>query len=288
MAADLAYILKGYELTNTQRVVYGVLDGLSRASAKRGKPYTYIGQKALAERVGVCPRTVYAALKRLQEVGLIMVKRRGLTRTNAIYVLSPSATKEERQIRRVICESGTAKNAIPIINPKRDNNNTIDISINPQNSDNAASPQMINSGVTAKKGKPTNKRPHINYEERQRMKKKYKDYLYQKLNVKELYDSMLYFGYDDAELKAVEKVIELISTTMSSKGKIMVNGALITPIQWWSIVKEITQDGVLNLIYKLPNQENIRNYKAYMLASLYNEAMKSTLTQPWYKRGTFA
>ena len=82
MSMDLAYILRGYEISNTAKVIYGLLDGLSRASASNGLPYTYIGQRAIAERVGVCERTAHTAIKQLVSAGLIMVKRRGLTKTN--------------------------------------------------------------------------------------------------------------------------------------------------------------------------------------------------------------
>lgn len=276
MAMDLTFVLKGYNLTNTQRVVYGVLEGLSRASAKKGLPYTYIGQKALAERVGVSPRTIYAALKRLKEVGLIMVKRRGQGRNNAIYVLSPSATKEERQVRQLICESRPAKCAKAYIKNQR-LNNTIDKSISPVNDINAASPQ--DKGRTAKKGKPTNKQLRRSIEERQKIKKRYKDFLLQKLKVQELKD---FIFSDGDEIQSIEKIIELISNTMSSKGKIMVNGSLLLPCQWWSVVKNISQETVLNLIYKLRTAKDIRNYRAYLLASLYNAALQETISRPWY------
>lgn len=277
MAADLTYILKGYDLTNTQRVVYGVLEGLSRASAKKGLPYTYIGQNALAERVGVSPRTIYAALKRLKEVGLIMVKRRGQGKNNAIYVLSPSATKEERQVRQLICESRPAKNAKPYIKNQRLNNNDSK-TIHPHNDIDAATPQ--DKGKTAVKGKPTNKQPRRrSIEERQLIKKRYKDYLLQKLKLYELKD---FIFSDGDEIQSIEKIIELISNTMSSKGKIMVNGSLLLPSQWWSVVKNLSQETILNLIYKLRTAKDIRNYRAYLLASLYNAALQETISRPWY------
>ena len=277
MAVDLTYILKGYDLTNTQRVVYGVLEGLSRASAKKGLPYTYIGQNALAERVGVSPRTIYAALKRLKEVGLIMVKRRGQGKNNAIYVLSPSATKEERQVRQLICESRPAKNAKPYIKNQRLNNNDSK-TIHPHNDIDAATPQ--DKGRTATKGKPTNKQPRRrSIEERNLIKKRYKDYLIQKLKLEEFRNFIL---SDGEEIQSIEKVIELISNTMSSKGKIMVNGSLLLPSQWWYVIKNISQETVLNLIYKLNNTKNIRNYRAYFLAALYNAAMEETILKPTY------
>ena len=281
MAADLAYILKGYELTNTQRVVYGVLDGLSRASAKRGKPYTYIGQKALAERVGVCPRTVYAALKALQGEGLIMVKRRGQGKNNAIYVLSPSATREERQITRLICESRKAKIAVPPINSQRVNN-TIDYQSIPTKEDNAATPQIKNSvSVARSKGKPTNKRPRINYEEKKKAKQRYKEYLYLRLKVNELKEEWIWVNDIDRlnnDIDSIEKIIELIASIAAGKGKIMVNGALLTSQAWWYGVKNITQDRVIETLRRVNDAKSVKNRKAYLLASLYNDGIQEVIS----------
>ena len=277
MSMDLAYILRGYEISNTAKVIYGLLDGLSRASASNGLPYTYIGQRAIAERVGVCERTAHTAIKQLVSAGLIMVKRRGLTKTNAMYVLSPNATKEERSNKKAICGSRNEKNSFHNINTQRVIKTIEDKPSIPSNENCAASPQ--NRSTTPPKGKPTNKRPRVNVDDKQRLKKEYKEYLIRKLKLVELKNDILSHGDD---IRALEKLIELISNTMSSKGKIMVNGALLMPIQWWSVVKNIEQDTVFNLIYRLEHSNNIKNYRAYLLASLYNAAMEQTLRTPWY------
>lgn len=277
MAADLAYILEGYELTNTQRVIYGVLDGLSRASAKRGKPYTYIGQKALADRVDVCPRTVYAALKRLQEVGLIRIKRRGLTRTNAIYVLSPS-------IEQGNCESRNAKFANPNINSER-YNKVIDCQSIPSNGqDNALTAQIINVSTSTHKGKPTKKRPRIDYEAKKKAKQLYKEYLYKRLKVKELKSEWIWVNDIDRlnnDIDSIEKTIELISNIAAGKGKIMVNGALLTANEWWYGVKNITQDRVFDTLNRVYRAKYVKNKKAYLLAALYNDGIQESITHNW-------
>lgn len=277
MSMDLAYALSGYKLTNTARVIYGVLDALSCASAKKGFPYVWIGQRAIAERVGVCERTAHTAIKALASAGLIMIKRRGHCKTNLIFVMSPKATKQEKDKTRAICSSYPAKVAVHNITPKININNTDSKLSVPVNDNDAVSPQ--DKGTTSPKGKPTNKRPRRNIEEKQRVKKQYKDYLIRKWKLEKLKNNWL---ADDDDIRAMEKLIELVSNTMSNKGKIMVSGALLMPIQWWSVVKDISQDAVLDLLYRLEHTTKIKNYRAYLLASLYNTAMEETLVKPWY------
>lgn len=282
MSLDLAYALRGYEISNTAKVIYGVLEGLSRASASKGLPYTYIGQKAIAERVGVCERTAHTAIKQLVSVGLIMVKRRGLCRTNAMYVLSPKATKQEKDNIKAICGSGTAKNAFSNITSKSVNKTIDDKPSIPVNENSAASPQ--DKAFTAPKGRPTNKRPRINVDERQKMKQKYKEYLYKRLDVNNFLDALM---SNADEHEALIKIVELISNTMASKGQIMVNGCLLTKEQWWYVVKNISQCMVIELIYKLRKAKDVKNMRAYMLASLYNAAMIETIEKPWYSAADY-
>lgn len=277
MSMDLAYALSGYQLTNTARVVYGVLDGLSRASAKKGLPYVWIGQRAIAERVGVCERTAHTAIKQLVSTGLIMVKRRGHCKTNLIFVISPKATQQERANIKTICGSYPAKIAVHNITPKININNTDSKLSVPVYDNDAVSPQ--DKGTTQTKGKPTNKRPRQNIEEKQRLKKQYKEFLIRKWKLYELNNDWFSSGDD---VRALEKLIELVSNTMSNKGKISVNGGLLMPIQWFSVVKEISQDAVLDILYRLEHTTKIKNYRAYLLASLYNKAMEETLVKPWY------
>lgn len=277
MGMDLAFALRGYEISNTAKVIYGVLEGLSRASAAKGLPYTYIGQRAIAERVGVCEKTVRSSLKQLKAAKLILVKRRGQGLNNAIYVLSPTMTAQEKEVKTVSFLSRTEKKSHSNINPKRDIKNIDSKTIYPQKDVDAASPQ--DKGRTASKGRPTNKRPSIKVEERQIMKKKYKEYLYHHLKVDEFRGDFFTSG---EECEALEKIIELIANTMAGKGKIMVGGSLLSPQQWWYMVKNISQNTIIDLIYQLREARNVKNMRAYLLASLYNAAMEETIQKPWY------
>ena len=283
MAMDLAYVLRGYRLTNTARVIYGLLDGLSQASARNGKPYTYISRASIAERVGVCEKTVRTCLKSLKSCGLIAEKRVGRGLNNHIFVFSPKQPQEEKQKKvetadHSIYHSRTVKNAVLYTNTKKVITNTIDKSIYPANEDIAPTAQIKNS-VSSRKGKQTNKRPRVNIEEKQKAKKRYKEFLIRKWRIEE--DKFSLFD-DIDEYKAIEKIIELISNVMSSKGKIMVNGSLILPSQWWYVVKEISVRTIQELLFKLESARNVKNYRAYLLAAIYNSALEETLQKPWY------
>lgn len=61
------------------------------------------GQTALAERVGLSPRSVFTHLKQLQQVGLLTVERRGQGMTN-LYTLK----RFDPILNRNSCETGIA------------------------------------------------------------------------------------------------------------------------------------------------------------------------------------
>lgn len=280
---DLTYYLRGYAISNTAMLVYGLLDGLSKASGSQQKGYTYISRQSIAERIHKCERTARKAVKELEAVGLIKVKRMGRGLNDRIFVFAPNtpAAEKEGKVEGAdlsVYRTETAKNAALIDNTQKAINNHIDISINPANAtDNAAKPQM--KGQTAPKGRPTNKRPQRNVEERQRLRKKYRDYLRQQLKVEE-YDKDIFTYYEDVE--ALKKMVDLMANTMVSKAKIMVNGALITNQQWWYVVKNISQNAILDIIWAIPKYQNVRNLHAYLLATIYNTAIQEQISKPWF------
>lgn len=282
MAMDLTYVLRGYELSNTSKVIYGLLEGLSRASAAKGKPYTYISRQSIADRCGVCEKTVRNALKQLNAAGLITEKRMGRGLNNHIFVFLPKTPQEEKKktvdaADHSIFQSRTVKNPVLYTNGEKVNNTQIDKSIYPDTDKVAASRQ--NSGRTQPKGRPTNKRPHSNIEERKKIKKKYKDFLYQHLMVKDFIGDIMSNGY---ECEALEKIIELMSNTMAGKSRLMVNGCLMNNQQWWYVARNISQSKIIDIIYKIPHFKNVKNPNAYLLAAIYNAALQETLERPWY------
>ena len=282
MAMDLTYVLRGYEISNTSKVIYGLLEGLSRASAAKGKPYTYISRQSIADRCGVCEKTVRNALKQLNAVGLITEKRMGRGLNNHIFVFLPKTPQEEKKktveaADHSIFQSRTVKNPVLYTNGEKVNKTHIDKSIYPDNDKDAASRQ--NSGRTQAKGRPTNKRPHSNIEERKKIKKKYKDFLYLHLKVNAFVGDINTNGY---ECEALEKIIELMANTMAGKGRLMINGCLMNNQQWWYVVKNISQEQIIDLIYKIPHFKNVKNPNAYLLAAIYNAALQETLEKPWY------
>jgi len=275
MSMDLAYALRGYDISNTAKVVYGLLDGLSRASAAKGKPYTYISRKSIAERCGVCEKTARTAIKALKSVGLIAEKRIGQGLNNHIFVFLPKETKEEKQktidaADHSIYHSRTVNNSVLYTNTEKVIKSRMDISIHSTN---------VDKGYTPPKDKPTPKRPRINVDERQKLRKQYRDYFLKRLKYEEYsHDQLTTFE----DIDALRKVIETMSNTMASKGQIYVNGTLITPQQWFYVVKNIEQSQVISIISSIPHWKNVRKPRAYLLSCLYNSALHETLLKPWY------
>lgn len=282
-AYDVSYALKDYQISNTAKVIWGYLNGLAQASANKGLPYVYAGQKNIAERVGVTVRTVHNAMRQLQSAGLVKVRRRGQGLNNQTYVLSPVArelekARDDRQSSGGSFQSGSEKNACPTIKAERVISNSIDYQSIPKN-DNENAPTAQNlSGVTAKKNRPTNKRPLSKIAERSKRKAEYKRIMYQRLKVKEFKDSWwLYDVNIDDDIETLEKTIEIIANTAAGQGKIMVNGALLTPQAWWYCVQNITQDGVFEVVRRVNENFFVKNHKAYLLAALYNEGLQESL-----------
>lgn len=269
---DLAYYLRGYNLTSTAKLIYGVLDGLSRASASKGLLYTFISRKSIAERVDVSERTARRAINQLKEAGLITVKRMGRGLNDRIFVHAPNIPKEERD-RKTRTDNDRPradKMDAPIINTKS-TNTFIDVSINPQN-------EPV-KGYTAPKGKETKKRPRRNYHDRQMLKAKYRKMMMESLNFDRLECDMF---IPNEEIEAIRNAINIIAEVASNKQNISINGALITSRQWFEIVKKLSMGALRTIIHKSADYTNVRNPRAYFLACLYNGANENILSQPWY------
>ena len=274
---DLCYYLRGYNLSSTAMLVYGVLESLSKASLKRGKPYVYISRASIGEKIGKSERTARRAVKELQRANLIVVKRMGRNLNDHIFVFAP---KEPQESKQTIVE--TANHSVyadaqelpqmtaPYNNTEKVNNNTADISILPVNDD---------RGHTPPKGKPTPKRPRANVEERQKLRKQYRDYFRKRMKYEEYQHDYL-ATYDETD--ALAKVIDHMANTMANKGQIYVNGTLLTPQQWFYVVKNIEQEQVLDIIAGIHSWKNVRKPQAYLLSCIYNSALQGTLIKPWY------
>ena len=283
---DLCYYLREYHLSNTAMLVYGLLDGLSKASAKRGKAYTYISRRSIGERIGKSERTAQRAVKELERANLIMVKRMGRNLNDHIFVFSPMTTQEEKTAtvetaNHSVYVSGlnTAKMSCPIINTQKVINKQDDISIIPENQRFSVSNRKEDNGFTPKKGRPTNKRPRKDIAKETALRKHYTDLLRKQLKYDDYRHSIFTMGED---VDALDKMIALMANFMSGSTKIMVNGALLTKLQWWDVAKNITQEGILNIIAKIPYFENVRKPQAYLLACVYNSALHETLMKPWF------
>ena len=76
------FVLRTRRVSGRAKLVYALL--LSRAWGD--KDTAFPGQQRLAEECGSSPRSVWAAIKELEEQGFLTVIRRGLGRTN-LYIL---------------------------------------------------------------------------------------------------------------------------------------------------------------------------------------------------------
>jgi hypothetical protein len=223
-------------------------------------------------------------------VGLITEKRMGRGLNNHIFVFLPKTPKEEKQEKVKSADhnfyhSRTVNNSAFNTNTEKVNN-SIDCQSIHTNEDKAATPQIKNSvSVARSKGKPTNKRPRINYEAKKKAKQRYKEYLYQRLKVNELKEEWIWVNDIDRlnnEIDSIEKIIEVIASIAAGNGKIMVNGALLSSQAWWYGVKNITQDRILETLNRVYNAKSVKNRKAYLLAALYNDGIQEVITQPCY------
>ena len=279
---DLTYVLRGYSISNTAMLVYGLLEGLSKASANRGKAYTYISRKSIAERVGKCERTARKAVKELEAVGLISIKRMGRGLNDRIFVFEPQANQLEKEQKAAgadlsVYRSKVAEIAALNVNPKKVIKNT-DKSICPHKTETTAA-QPQEKGRTAPKGRPTNKRPRRTKEQIQEMRKRYREYLEDKLNYIQNCCSLLTTSED---CDALDNAIEMLVNTLTSKRKIKVNGCYLTTEQYWNVIKNITEENVFRVISKLGHAVNVKNTTAYFLASLYNETQTDTFYNSFY------
>ena len=281
---DLAFALRDYRISHTAMIIYGMLNSLSNAAVSKQKGYVFISRKSIAAKVNKCERTARKCVKELESVGLIHIKRMGRGLNDRIWILPPHCPQEEAEQKiansnMAIYRTETVKVAALNINTKKINNNQVDISINPENQRLNVAQRPEDKGFTAKKGRPTNKRPRRNIEKETALRKYYTDLLKKQLKYEEYRHD--YFTMRE-DVEALEKVISLIANYMSGNTKIMVNGALLTKSQWWDMVKNIEQWQILDLIAKIPHFQNVRKPQAYLLACMYNSALHETLMKPWY------
>ena len=265
-------------------IIYGMLNSLSNAAVSKQKGYVFISRKSIAAKVNKCERTARKCVKELESVGLIYIKRMGRGLNDRIWILPPHCPQEEAEKKIAnsdmsIYRTETVKVAALNINTKKINKNQVDISINPENQRLNATDRKEDKGFTAKKGRPTNKRPRKDIATETAVRRYYRDILEKKLKFEEYKRG--FFNVEE-DIEAFDKMITLISNFMSGNTKIMVNGALLTKKQWWDVVKDMTQQDITTIIYKIPYFKNVRKPQAYILACLYNSVLQESLMKPWY------
>lgn len=278
----------------------------SRRAGKRdakGVAYCYASHNAIAEAIGKSKRTADRAIAELKAAGLISLQR---TRHNGHIYLTALSTDNAAAYGT----SRTATNGTSNINHKNFSN-IADISIlqyktqetAPQMAANAADDAKIAEasaliqppaaikmqegsendsikGKTAKKGRPTAKRPRITKAAKEAAREKYRRQLEKKLDM-----SNLCWGMPDLvdEGQQRQALIDLIAEAVSVKGRqIRVNGAGLSAEQYWYVVQNISAEAIEGLFDRVKAAEvctGIANRRAYMLAAVYNAVQYHSMTQ---------
>lgn len=259
-------------LCTDSKVLYGLmLDrmGLSRKNGwydKNGHAYIYYSVASIQEDMGLSNKTVSKCLKELKELGLIKVVRQGLTKNNIIYVMDfsrpapdapdipeedntpllPNEPEESSGEDRV--EEAALENYDPGASQK-------DTSLD----DYAAPPQDIPPDKARGKtrDKPTER-----------------DYANTVLEIKQniSYERLLQKYNSPTGHRIVEGVVALLADILCFPGESVVINK--TPVPYDVVRTKLEQVECDHVEYVLDNILNsnieIKNYKSYLLSSLYN------------------
>lgn len=259
-------------LCTDSKVLYGLmLDrmGLSRKNGwydKNGHAYIYYSVASIQEDMGLSNKTVSKCLKELKELGLIKVVRQGLTKNNIIYVMdfsrpAPDAPDipEEDNIpllpdepdgEESSGEDRVEETALDNYDPGAGQKDTPDY---------AAPPQDIPPDKV--RGKTRDKPSESNYKN---------TVLEIKQNIS--YERLLQKYNSPTGHRIVEGVVALLADILCFPGESVVINKSPVP---YDVVRaklervecdhvEYVLDNILN------NHIEIKNYKSYLLSSLYN------------------
>ena len=257
-------------LCTDSKVLYGLmLDrmGLSRKNGwydKNGHAYIYYSVASIQDDMGLSNKTVSKCLKELKELGLIKVVRQGLTKNNIIYVMdfsrpapdAPEIPDEDNtpllpnEPEESSGEDRVEEAALDNYDPGAPQKDTLDY---------AAPPQDIPPGKA--RGKT-------------RDKPSGSDYKTTVLEIKQNigYESLLYKYNSPMGHRIVEGVVALLADILCFPGESVVVNKI--PVPYDVVRKKLEQVEYEHVEYVLDNIINnhieIRNYKSYLLSSLYN------------------
>lgn len=259
-------------LCTDSKVLYGLmLDrmGLSRKNGwydKNGHAYIYYSVASIQEDMGLSNKTVSKCLKELKELGLIKVVRQGLTKNNIIYVMDFSRPAPD-------APDIPEEDNIPILPEEPDGEessgedrveeapweNYDPGASQKDTSDYAAPPQDIPPDKA--RGKTRDKPSESNYKN---------TVLEIKQNIS--YERLLQKYNSPTGHRIVEGVVALLADILCFPGESVVINKSPVP---YDVVRaklervecdhvEYVLDNILN------NHIEIKNYKSYLLSSLYN------------------
>ena len=308
---NIDHVMREYSISATaaralfhiNRYIYASRRGGKRDA--KGVAYCYASRNALAEAIGKSRRTADRAIAELKAAGLITLQR---TRHNGHIYLTAYSIDSASAVNGA---SGSATNGISNINHKS-LSPIADISIlqdktpvrTAQEADMAAkaADDAKNAGVTTriatptgkkmqdekrkdskKKNRPTPKqRKRITKAEKEAAREKYSRLLERKLDMANPYWMMSDPEIAD-EYRRRYSLIDLIAEAMSVKGRqIRVNGAGLSPEQYWQMIQNISPeaiDGLFDRLYAAEAIGGITNKRAYTLAAVYNAVQWHSMTE---------
>lgn len=285
-------LIDKYGINATAARVYIQINNLVTASKIRGKldkrgiPFCFASQKKIGEMLKISERTVSRAINQLKKAGLVTCKR---TPGNGRLYTAQAA----------VGESQTAKNGGSIEDIK--NNIYNHISISPSNKRNsmerplkastmtpcapdqgqrqqerpAQHPQPVRGQQTAHtpgKGRPTPKRPPIDYAARKAAKERYEDDLRDRLDLYAFAYTMPEF---EQERRRNEAFVRYVANVMTSENEyITIKGGTYSKAEFWNTMRNI--DGYrLNCAFERMRQREkqtaICNPAAYLAACAFCE-----------------
>ena len=259
-------------LCTDSKVLYGLmLDrmGLSRKNGwydKKGHAYIYYSVASIQDDMGLSNKTVSKCLKELKELGLIKVVRQGLTKNNIIYVMdfsrpAPDAPEipDEDNTPLLPNEPEESSGEDRVEEAALDNYDPGAPQKDTPLDDYAAPPQDIPPGKARGKtrDKPTER-----------------DYANTVLEIKQniSYERLLQKYSSPTGHRIVEGVVALLADILCFPGESVVINK--TPVPYDVVRTKLEQVECDHVEYVLDNILNshieIKNYKSYLLSSLYN------------------
>lgn len=274
----------GMSVSASAANLYSVLARLSRSSASNGYRdaigvYVFASRKQLGEYIERSERTAQRLVSELKRAGLIYVRRMGLHSNDRIYLLSNNGgTQAANNGRSEIKRKSNNNKYSRSIHPTDDNQHGKAVRMDGQNEHlkpvvRAWKTDAEPFSTSAKKGKPTPRRPHNRLKERRTAaREKYRALLRARLiDSGDSAKTLAFLDEDGSRSAAAEAAITMLADGLSSGRNIRIAGAYLTAEQYWAMIQHIDLDVLETVVERVQRAENVRNITGYLYASLYNE-----------------